>query len=296
MLRNADLAMYRAKELGRDGYVLFEESLYKRVAHRLSLEQELRQALADDRISVWFQPQVRLSDGMIVGVEALARWPRNPEEPISPGRFIPVAEETGLIVSLGRDVLARACRQAAAWRREPVLRTLGITVNVSARQLTDPGLCETVIDLLDEHGLDPFALCLEVTESALVRDLDRAVLALEKLHGIGVRLAIDDFGTGYATLEHVRSFSMADELKIDQCFVADLDRDLPQDRAIVSASVVLAHALGMSTVAEGVETARQLAVLRELGCDLAQGFLFSPARPADDLGPLLRAGAISLDC
>lgn len=295
LIRNADVAMYRAKELGRDGFVLFEESLYRRVAHRLALEQELRQALTDDLIEVWFQPQVRLTDGVIVGVEALARWPRTSEESISPGRFIPVAEETGLIVTLGRDVLARACRQASRWRRIPALKTLGVTVNVSARQLTDAGLCDMVIDLLAEHGLDPSALCLEVTESALVRDLDRAVLALDKLHGIGVRLAIDDFGTGYATLEHVRSFSMADELKIDQSFVADLERDLPQDRAIVSASVVLAHALGMSTVAEGVETPRQLAVLTELGCDLAQGFLFSPALPAAGLEPLLVAGAIPLD-
>jgi diguanylate cyclase (GGDEF)-like protein len=294
LIRNADVAMYRAKELGRDGYVLFEDLLYQRVAHRLSLEQELRQALTDDLIEVWFQPQVRLSDGVIVGVEALARWPRTPDDSISPERFIPVAEETGLIVTLGRDVLARACRQAAEWRREPALRNLGVTVNVSARQLTDAGLCDTVIDLLAEHGLDPSALCLEVTESALVRDLDRAVLALDKLHGIGVRLAIDDFGTGYATLEHVRSFSMADELKIDQSFVADLERDLPQDRAIVSASVVLAHALGMSTVAEGVETRRQLAVLTDLGCDLAQGYLFSPALPAEELGPLLRAGRVPL--
>jgi EAL domain-containing protein (putative c-di-GMP-specific phosphodiesterase class I) len=238
---------------------------------------------------------VRLCDGVIVGVEALARWPRSFEESISPGRFIPVAEETGLIVTLGRDVMARACRQAATWRSTVGLEQLGVTVNVSARQLTDAGLCDMVMDLLDEHGLDPSALCLEVTESALVRDLDRAVLALEKLHGLGVRLAIDDFGTGYATLEHVRSFSMADELKIDQSFVADLERDMPEDRAIVSASVVLAHALGMSTVAEGVETARQFSVLTELGCDLAQGFLFSPARPADELEPLLLAGAIPLD-
>ncbi|MCU1454399.1 MAG: diguanylate cyclase/phosphodiesterase with sensor(s) [Acidimicrobiales bacterium] len=292
LIRNADAAMYRAKELGRDNYVVFEDDLHARAVRRMQLEQDLRGALAADEIDVWFQPQVRLADGRIVGVEALARWHAPDRPPVAPKEFVPIAEETGLIVALGRRVLERSCAVAAGWRTRPGLEQLPVTVNLAARQLTDPGLLDDVRETLARAGLPPAALCLEVTESALVNDLDHAVNALDQLRAMGIRLAIDDFGTGYATLEHVRRFSMANQLKIDQSFVAELGGASRADRAIVQATVVLAKALGMSTVAEGVETEIQRAVLVELGCDFGQGYLFSRAVPADELARLLAAGIL----
>ncbi|MCU1352101.1 MAG: hypothetical protein JWM05_1310 [Acidimicrobiales bacterium] len=292
LIRNADAAMYRAKELGRDNCVVFEDDLHARAVRRMQLEQDLRGALASDGIAVWFQPQVRLADGRIVGVESLARWTPPGHPPVPPKEFIPIAEETGLIVALGRQVLGIACGVAARWRALPGLADLPVTVNLAARQLTDPALLDDVRDTLERAGLPPSALCLEVTESALVNDIDHAVVALERLREMGVRLAIDDFGTGYATLEHVRRFSMANQLKIDQSFVAELGGPSRPDHAIVQATVVLAQALGMSTVAEGVETEAQRQALVALGCELGQGFLFSPAVPAEELTGLLQGGAL----
>jgi EAL domain-containing protein (putative c-di-GMP-specific phosphodiesterase class I) len=252
---------------------------------RLQLEHALHQGLARDELRVAYQPIVRLADGRIVGVEALVRWERPGHGLVGAVDFVPVAEETGLIVAMGAWVLRAACEQIVAW--DAVVDPLNLSVNLSARQLADPSLVATVERTLAETGLAPSRLCLEVTESALASDADTAVVALAALKELGVRLAIDDFGTGYATLDYVRRFSMADELKIDRSFVAGLSDIHVPDAAIVSASIVLANALGFDTVAEGVESPEQLAVLRRLGCQYAQGYWFSRPVPADELTPLL---------
>jgi EAL domain-containing protein (putative c-di-GMP-specific phosphodiesterase class I) len=285
LVRDADAAMYRAKDEGRNRYALFEPQLHSRMLSRLQLEHALHQGLARDELRVAYQPIVRLADGRIVGVEALVRWERPGHGLVGAVDFVPVAEETGLIVAMGAWVLRAACEQIVAW--DAVVDPLNLSVNLSARQLADPSLVATVERTLAETGLAPSRLCLEVTESALASDADTAVVALAALKELGVRLAIDDFGTGYATLDYVRRFSMADELKIDRSFVAGLSDIHVPDAAIVSASIVLANALGFDTVAEGVESPEQLAVLRRLGCQYAQGYWFSRPVPADELTPLL---------
>jgi diguanylate cyclase (GGDEF)-like protein len=285
LVRDADAAMYRAKDEGRNRYALFEPQLHRRMVRRLELERDLRLGLARDELRVAYQPIVRLADGRITGIEALVRWERPGHGLVGAADFVPLAEETGLIVPVGAWVLRAACEQVVAWDR--AVDPLGLSVNLSARQLADPSLVGMVEQTLRETGMAPDRLCLEVTESALASDADTAVVALAALKELGVRLAIDDFGTGYATLDYVRRFSMADELKIDRSFVAGLTDVHVPDAAIVSASIVLANALGFDTVAEGVENAEQLAVLRRLGCQYAQGYWFSRPVAAEDLVPLL---------
>ena len=281
LVRDADVAMYRAKEEGRNRYALFEERLHRRMVRRLELERDLRAALVDDLLELYYQPCVRLSDGRITGVEALVRWHRPSRGLVGAAELVPVAEETGLIVPIGIWVLEQACDQLARWHAEG--HDLTMAVNVSARQLADPLLVETVAATLARTGVAPDRLCLEVTESALAADADNAVVILGALKLLGVRLAIDDFGTGYATLDYVRRFSMADELKIDKTFVDGLSDLTVPDAAIVSASIVLAKALGFDTVAEGVENPEQLVVLQSLGCQHAQGYLFAEPLPADEV-------------
>ena len=292
LIRDADAAMYRAKELGRNRSVVFEAAFHQRMVRRLLLQRDVRAALADGEFSLRYQPRVRVADGRITGVEALLRWIRPDGVVVGADEVITVAEETGFIVTLGTWVLQQACRQAAAWSRGGGDHIV-MSVNLSGRQLVDPALGEIVAATLAEEGLDPSLLCLEVTESELAGDAGTCVEALGALKRIGVRVAIDDFGTGYATLDYVRRFAMADELKIDRSFVAGLhDIDSP-DAAIVSAAIVLANALGFETVAEGVETPDQLAVLRQLGCEHAQGYLYSPPVTADELAILLARGTLT---
>jgi diguanylate cyclase (GGDEF)-like protein/PAS domain S-box-containing protein len=282
LVRNADAAMYRAKDSGRNRVAVFEDTLHAELLRRYELEQGLRGAVDRGELVVLYQPRVRLADGRLTGVEALVRWDRPGEARIGADEMIPIAEDTGHIVAIGARVLRDACWQAVAWDADPVLAGLCVAVNLSARQLGDPGLVDVVAATLAETGLSPERLCLEVTESALARDPDAAAAVLSSLKGLGVRLAIDDFGTGYATLDYVRRFSMADELKIDRSFVAGLGDLHSSDAAIVSAAIVLADALGFETVAEGVETPEQLAVLRRLGCASAQGWYFG--RPVEPEG------------
>jgi EAL domain-containing protein (putative c-di-GMP-specific phosphodiesterase class I) len=259
---------------------VFEDTLHAELVRRYELEQGLRNALDRDELVVLYQPQVRLADGRLMGIEALLRWDRPDHGRVGADEIVPIAEDTGLIVPIGAWVLRAACRQAVAWDAGSPLAGLAIAVNLSARQLNDPALVTTVADVLAETGLPAGRLCLEVTESALAADVDAAAGVLASLKRLGVRLAIDDFGTGYATLDYVRRFSMADELKIDRSFVAGLSDLHSPDAAIVSAANVLADALGFDTVAEGVETAEQLAVLRRLGCGAAQGWYFGrPVSP-----------------
>jgi EAL domain-containing protein (putative c-di-GMP-specific phosphodiesterase class I) len=252
----------------------------------MQLEEALRVAITNDEIWVAFQLTVALRPGLANGVEALARWNHPTLGAISPEEFIPVAEESGLIVPLGARILEIACRQAAEWREtDPELADLDIGVNLSARQLGDPALLETVLEILDRTGLPATALWLEITESMLMADPESASRTLHALHDAGIRLAIDDFGTGYSSLAYLRRFPVQ-VLKIDRSFVMAME-DNADDAAIVASVVTLGHALGLHVVAEGVENKEQLNALRSLGCDFAQGYLLCRPQTASDVLPSL---------
>ena len=281
LLRDADTAMYRAKERGRATYQLFESSMRMRAVQRLELETALRHAIEHDELRVLYQPQVRLVDGTIVACEALVRWAQPDGKLIDPADFIPVAEESGLIVPLGEWVFRRVC--------DDIVRSntpIPVSVNVSPRQLADPEFVDMVADLVREKSIEPANLCLEVTESALVGDPDTALLRLSALRSLGLRLAIDDFGVGYSSLYHLRALPDVDLLKIDRAFISELGRS-PKDSAIVGAVVVLAGSLGMEIVAEGIETQEQADELRSIGADYGQGYLFGRPRELLDLSQLV---------
>ncbi|QGG96604.1 sensor domain-containing protein [Actinomarinicola tropica] len=276
VVRNAEHAMIRAKERGRDGIVLYEEADHRRALSRVDIEQSLHGAHERGEIVLHYQPVIRLADRRQVGVEALVRWERPGLGLVHPADFIAVAEESGLIIPLGAWILEEAFRSAAAWPLPLRGGRIQVAINLSARQLSAPGLLDRVHGLLERTGVPPDAICFEVTESALVGNEELAVETLERLKALGAHIAIDDFGTGHATLDYLRRFSMADTLKIDRSFVQGLDSPSGQERAIVGASVALAHSLGIGVVAEGIETEAQLRAVVELGCDHAQGYLLGP--------------------
>ncbi|MFL5841447.1 MAG: putative bifunctional diguanylate cyclase/phosphodiesterase [Thermoleophilaceae bacterium] len=281
LLRDADTAMYRAKERGRANSQFFESSMRMRAVQRLELETSLRRAIDSDELRVLYQPQVRLIDDVTVACEALVRWQHPERGLIDPGDFIPVAEESGLIVPLGEWVLRRVCEDKAGWERP-----LPVSVNVSPRQLASAGFVDNVRAVLDETGVDPQTLCFEVTESALFADADTALLRLSELRRLGVRLAIDDFGIGFSSLWHLRQLPDVDLLKIDRAFITELGRNR-KDSAIVGAVIVLAGSLGMEIVAEGIETEQQAEELRTMGADYGQGYLFGRPRELRDLADLV---------
>ena len=281
LVRDADAAMYRAKEAGGGRWSVFDQVVRNRAVARQTIETALRTAIADDELVVHFQPEVSVATGDIVGVEALVRWQRPGHGIVSPADFIPIAEETGLIVPIGEWVLHEACRQASLFDDGRLV----IRVNVSARQLAEPGLAETVKAALISSGLPPERLCLEVTESVVLEDGDRSVAALEALRDIGVRVSLDDFGTGYCSLSYLRRLPI-DSLKIDRSFVRGLGHEADDD-SIVTLVIDLARALGVSVVAEGVETEEQLAGLRARGCDTMQGFLFAKPGPPEAVAALM---------
>lgn len=272
ILKNADTAMYHAKAAGRNNYQFFADEMNQAAAERLNIEHKLRHAISRNELSLAFQPQFSARCGAPTGVEALVRWHHPTDGQISPGRFIPVAEETGMIVEIGDWVLVNACREMQRWINAG-LPPLRIAVNVSARQLRRRDFCETVAGALAESGLDPELLELEITESAVMENPHEAIDILERLGRMGVTLAIDDFGTGYSSLAYLKLFPI-DHLKIDRSFVADIETDL-NDRAIALGTIALAHSLGLNVIAEGVENEDQLELLRTNGCDEIQGFLLS---------------------
>jgi diguanylate cyclase (GGDEF)-like protein len=283
-IRDADAAMYRAKELGGSRFELFDERSRRRASQRSSLESELRQALARNQLRVHYQPRVSINgETDLVGFEALLRWQHPQRGLIAPCEFVSVAEDTGLIVPIGEWVIEQALGQVHRWSQSRP--GMSISVNLSARQLAQPELIPRLSEAIRASGADPGVLWLEVTEDAVQQDPGAIGGSLAALHALGVKLAIDDFGMGHSSLQNLRRLPI-DMLKIHQSFVNALDAD-PDDSAIVGAVVELGHALGLSVIAEGVETDVQLAHLRELGCDGAQGFLFSHPVPEDDVQELL---------
>jgi diguanylate cyclase (GGDEF)-like protein/PAS domain S-box-containing protein len=284
LIRDADAAMYRAKERGKGRYEIFDEAMRADAVARLETESALRRAVERGELRLHYQPEVDLATGAVRGFEALVRWDHPARGLLGPNAFIPLAEETGLIVPIGEWVLREAATEAARWATassEP----LTLSVNLSARQLAQQDLVAMVRRAMAETGIDPATLCLEITESAVMESGSATTAQLRALKSLGIRLAIDDFGTGFSSLAHLRRFPV-DVLKIDGTFVAGLGHE-PQDASIAAAVISLAHALGLDTVAEGVETEEQLTILRSLGCDLGQGYLFGRPAPIDETVQLL---------
>ncbi len=280
LLRNADTAMHLGKERGVSGVHFFRAEMNVHAMERLTLRNHLRSAIENGELVLHYQPQVDLATGMLVGMEALVRWNHPDLGLISPGRFIPIAEESGLIVALGQWALRTACAQAYAWQEEG-LPGIAMAVNVSPRQLRDDTLAETVASVLDETGLDPRCLELELTESSVMEEPERMFGLLQSIKDLGVQLALDDFGTGYSSLAHLHRFPF-DKLKIDMSFVRDITTD-PHSASIARTIIGMGHGLGMRVLAEGVETEEQLVYLRRHGCEEMQGFFMSKPLPAEQV-------------
>ncbi len=286
LVRAADVAMYQAKSDGNGHYAVFDPAVHGNMLAPLAAETRLRLALEREEFRLYYQPVVDLSTGALVGVEALLRWDDPERGIISPADFVPLLEDTGLIVPVGTWVMEEACRQAKRWEHHHAGRLpLKVTINVSARQLAQADFRERVSSALATSGVDPTQVCLELTEGALLFDVASAWTALRQAKAVGVQLALDDFGTGYSSLSYIRRFSL-DMLKIDKSFVDGLGVS-HEDTAIVQHVIAMAKALGVVTVGEGVERPEQLAELQRLGCELAQGYLFSPPLPARELEALL---------
>jgi diguanylate cyclase (GGDEF)-like protein len=289
LLRNADLAMYVVKGKGKGGHAMFSPEMHEVARARLELLADLRQAVDNQELVLHYQPKISLQADMIVGFEALVRWNHPRRGLIPPGEFIPLAEETGLIVELGAWVMREACRQLAEWRT--TVRSGGasltLAVNLSARQLAQDDLVDVIADVLAQTPLAPELLELEITETAIMNDIEAVIPVLHQLKSLGVSLAIDDFGTGYSSLNYLKQFPV-DCLKIDRVFVGGLGRDA-RDSAVITAVIALARSLGMSSVAEGVETIEQLMELAALGCDQAQSFYLGRPVPADAVEELFIA-------
>lgn len=277
LIRDADVAMYAAKARGKAMTALFEPSMHESLLERIGLETDLRRAASNEEFVVYYQPTIVTSSGEIAGAEALVRWLHPHRGLVSPAEFIPLAEETGLIVSIGAWVLNEACRQAKAWQQQFPDRSFTMSVNLSARQLQTENLLDEVTNALAKSGLGADSLILEITESVLLQDTDAVIETLEELKTLGVRIAVDDFGTGYSSLSYLQNLPV-DILKIDRSFVSGLIAG-SQELAVTRAIVELGQALELKTVAEGIELAEQLLHLRSMHCDLCQGFYF--ARPLD---------------
>jgi len=288
ILRDADTAMYRAKSLGKNRHEVFDKIMHERAVRLLQVETDLRRGVERDEFVLHYQPIVSLETGRLAGFEALVRWQHPEAGFISPGEFIPVAEETGLIIPIGRWVLQEACRQMSIWQTELSAEELTISVNLSSRQFTQPDFIEQVAAILSQSGLPPRCLKLEITESMVMENIETTVGMLTQLRGLGVELSIDDFGTGYSSLSYLHRFPI-NTLKIDRSFVTRMT-DNTENGEIVRTIITLARSLEMNVVAEGVETPMQLAQLRSLDCDYGQGYLFSRPVSASEALQLLASG------
>jgi diguanylate cyclase (GGDEF)-like protein len=278
ILRDADAAMYRAKENGKARYEMFDQAMHAKAIARLRLESDLRLAIEREEFTVHYQPIVALESGRLAGFEALVRWEHPQRGQVMPGEFIPVAEETGLIVAIGQQVLEQACKSMVQWQRlSPAYRSLSLSVNLSSRQVSQPDLIERIRGVLNDSGIDPHCLKLEITESVVMENAEAATLMFKQLRALGVQLSIDDFGTGYSSLSYLHRFPV-NFLKIDKSFVGRMNEHNGNGE-IVRTIVTLARNLGLEVIAEGVETEHQNCQLKSLGCDYGQGYLFS--RPID---------------
>jgi diguanylate cyclase (GGDEF)-like protein/PAS domain S-box-containing protein len=284
-LRNADLAMYKAKESGRGNVQFYQREMNTRARHRLTMEHALRRALRSNQFVLHYHPLIAIPNRRIVGLEALVRWEHPQLGLVPPSRFIPIAEDSGLIVPIGEHILRTVCEQVVRWQ-EAGVPTVPVAVNWSAIQLQRQSVVDVVHRTLQETGMKPDLLSLEITEGTLMRNARQHAAALQALRDSGVRIQIDDFGTGYSSLSYLRELPI-DTLKIDRSFVEHVN-DNPADRAIVSAILAMAQSLGLRVVAEGVETAAQLEALSRLGCEVAQGFFFSRPLPAAECSVLLQ--------
>jgi EAL domain-containing protein (putative c-di-GMP-specific phosphodiesterase class I) len=287
LLKNADAAMYRAKEQGKNNYQYYSSGINTKASEGLSMENSLRHALERGEFRLHYQPRVDLATGCIFGAEALIRW-QDPERGlVSPAEFIPLAEETGLIVPIGEWILRTACAQNKAWQTAG-LSSICVAVNLSGRQFQEKELLEKVVRALRESDLSPRFLELELTESIIMKNAEHTIETLCKFHEMGIEIAIDDFGIGYSSLNYLKRFPIG-RLKIDQSFVRDITTD-PDDSAIVAAIITMAHSLKLKVVAEAVETPDQLEFLRQLQCDEIQGYLFSRPLPPEEMTKLLKVG------
>jgi len=285
LMKNADIAMYAAKEEGKNNFQFYSSEIQSQSLERLTLETCLRRALERNEFSLHYQAKVDLKNGAINGVEALLRWHSPELGQVSPAQLIPIAEETGLIVAIGKWVLKTACAQNMAWQREG-LPPVCMAVNLSARQFSDPFLLQDIADVLRNTGMQPRLLELEITEGMVIQHPEKAIKLLTAIKALGVRLAIDDFGTGYSSLGQLKHFPI-DTLKVDRSFIRDLHHD-GEDRAITEAIIAMGKTLSLTVVAEGVETIEQETFLREHACDEMQGYYFSKPVIADQFAELLR--------
>jgi diguanylate cyclase (GGDEF)-like protein/PAS domain S-box-containing protein len=291
LLRQADIAMYRAKESGSNGFQFFTEEMQRRLDARLALEQGLHRALQRNEFVLHYQPQVELASGRVIGIEALLRWQSPELGLVPPMQFIPVAEESNLIAAIGQWVLEKACATLRRWQDSGV-PLVPMAINVAASQFANQDLDKLVRTTLDQHGVEPRFLSLELTEGLSMEDPESSIALMNRLKAIGITLSIDDFGTGYSNLSYLKRFPV-DKLKIDQSFTRGLTI-VPEDGAIVKAVIQLAHSLGLRAVAEGVETVEQLRMLAAEGCDEIQGYYFSRAVPEEQMIAMLQSG-IGLD-
>ena len=271
LLANAESAMYHAKEQGRNRWSFYSHSLSKAATERLDLEHDLRAALTAQQFELYYQPKVAASDGRITGVEALIRWNRPDHGLIPPDRFIPLAEQLGLIVEMGDWVIEQACRQMAAWASEGML--VSIAVNLSPAQLSHPSLIDRVATLIKAYSIRPGMLHMEVTESMMLNDPEQAIKHLQALRDLGVTLSIDDFGTGYSSMAYLKRLPV-NKIKLDRSFIQQIASD-PREADLCAGIIALAHKLGLGVVAEGVETQEQQKILTGMECDVFQGYLFS---------------------
>jgi diguanylate cyclase (GGDEF)-like protein/PAS domain S-box-containing protein len=286
LLKNAELALYQAKAKGKNDYAFFAEKMNVLAVERLQMENDLRYALLNEELMLYFQPQISLVTRRLVGAEALVRWPHPQLQMVPPDQFIPIAEESDIIIELGEWVMHEACRQLRQWQRQG-LQIVPVAVNVSARQMKDQDFPETVSSVLRKTGLESYYLELELTERAVMADMDRTVEMMNRIGELGVKFAVDDFGTGYSSLAYLRHLPL-DKLKIDKSFVQDIAVD-ESDREISNTVIQLAHGLQLSVVAEGVETQQQMAILLSQGCDTAQGYLFGKPMPPHEFAAYLHA-------
>ncbi|MFH2210731.1 MAG: EAL domain-containing protein, partial [Pseudomonadota bacterium] len=288
LFKQADLALYQAKDAGRDTLRFFNPAMQASLEARTAMERALRKGLEQREFQLYYQPLVNPA-GKCLGAEALLRWLPPDRESVSPDQFIPLAEETGLIIPIGSWVLKTACAQLKAWERHVATNELSLSVNISARQFLQPDFSSRVEHALAESGANPARLKLELTESVVLQNVDEAIERMNSIRALGIRLSLDDFGTGYSSLSYLKKLPV-EEVKIDRSFVRDIMQD-PDDAAIVRAVLALSHSLNLSVVAEGVETDQQLAFLTQYGCRIFQGYLFSRPIPEDEFSRYLGISA-----